>query len=113
MSQLTLISLSYIRMSQHTRFRYLSHIHEVPGHIGQSVMCLTADTCLTPDPGATSSILARSHTLAEIDHEIVSTAILLPSTDSRRLVVSCKRKYVHEVLVNWLIKLAQEKSVIR
>ena len=44
----------------------------------------------------------------EIDHEIISTAILVPSADSRRVVVCYKRKYVHEVLVNHLIKLAQE-----
>ena len=40
------------------------------------------------------------------------TAILLPSADSRRVVVSYKRVYVHEVLVNRLVKLAQEKSVV-
>ena len=49
----------------------------------------------------------------EIDHEIISTAILLPSADSRRDVVSYKRKCVHKVQVNFLAKLAQEKSVIR
>ena len=37
---------------------------------------------------------------------------LLPSTDLRWIVVSYKRKYVHEVLVNCLVKLAQEKCVI-
>ena len=47
------------------------------------------------------------------DHEIISTAILLPSADSRRVFVSYKRKYAHEVLVNCLFKLAQEKSVVR
>ena len=36
-----------------------------------------------------------------------------PSADSRRVVVSYKRKYVQEVLVNRLVKLAQEKSVVR
>ena len=56
---------------------------------------------------------ARSHTLVEIGHEIISTAILLPSPYSRRVVVSHKRKYVHKVLVNCLVKLAQEKSVVR
>ena len=45
-----------------------------------------------------------------IDHEIISTAILLPSAYSRWVVVSYKRKYVHEVLVNRLVKLAQEKK---
>ena len=72
-------------------------------------MCLTTDTCLTADPGVASSILAQSHTFAEIDHELISTAILLPSADSREDVVSYKRKYVQEVLGNRLVKLAQEK----
>ena len=47
------------------------------------------------------------------DYEIISTAILLPSTDSRKFVVSYKQKYVHEVLANCLVKLSQEKSVVR
>ena len=68
---------------------------------------------LPADPGLASLIPARSHTFTEIDHEIFSTAILLPSADSRRLVVSYKQKYVHEVLVNCLVKLAQEKCVVR
>ena len=37
-----------------------------------------------------SSILARSHTLVEINHKIISRAILLPSSDSRRLAVIYK-----------------------
>ena len=36
----------------------------------------------------------------------------LPLNHSRRVVVSYKQKYVHEVLVNRLFKLAQEKSVV-
>ena len=75
-------------------------------------MCLAADTCQTADPGVTSSIPARFNTFVEIDHEIISTAIL-PSSESKRVVVSYKQKYVHEVLVNSLVKLAQEKSVVR
>ena len=46
--------------------------------------------CLTADPGVVSLILAQSHTFTEIDHEIISSAILLPSFDSRRVVVSYK-----------------------
>ena len=38
--------------------------------------------CLTADPGVASSIPARSHTFTEIDHEINSTVILLPSADA-------------------------------
>ena len=34
------------------------------------------------NPGVVSSIPARSHTFVEIDHEIISTVILLPSADS-------------------------------
>ena len=36
----------------------------------------------TADSGVASSIPARSHTFVEIDHEIISTVILLPSADS-------------------------------
>ena len=65
---------------------------------------------LTADPGVASSISARSHTFVEIDHEIISMVILLPSAETfKRAVVSYKRKYVHEVLFNCLFKLAKEK----
>ena len=60
--------------------------------------------------GVESLITAWSHTFVEIDNEIISTAILLPSADSRRVVVSNKQKYVHKVLVNCYVKLAQEKK---
>ena len=35
-----------------------------------------------------------------------------PTADFRRIGVNYKRKYVHEVMVNRLVKLAQEKSVV-
>ena len=44
--------------------------------------CLARDARLTADPGVASLIPARSHTFMEIDHEIISTVILLPSTES-------------------------------
>ena len=53
-----------------------------PGRVAQSVMCLATNGCLTADPGVTISIPARSHTFVEIDHEIISTVILLPSAHS-------------------------------
>ena len=62
--------------------------------------------CLTADPGFTSLIPARFHTFMEINHELISMSILLPSADSRTVVVSYKRKYMQEVLVNHLVKLA-------
>ena len=51
------------------------------GRVAQSVTCLTTDVCLTADPGVVSSIPVWSHTFVEIDYEIISTVILLPSTD--------------------------------
>ena len=76
--------------------------------IGQSVVSLTAD------PGFESFIPARSHTFVEIDHEIISTGLYChsPSADGRRVVVSYKRKYVHEVLVNGVVKLVDELTVL-
>ena len=61
--------------------------------------------CRSTDAGL---IPAGSHTFIEIDHEIISTVILLSFADSRRVVVSYK--YVQEVLVNHLVKLAQKMS---
>ena len=54
----------------------------MPGRVAQSVTCLATDACLTADPGVASSILVGSHTFVEIDHEMISTVILLPSADS-------------------------------
>ena len=55
---------------------------ERPGRVGQSVTCLATDAILAEDPGDANSILARSNTFVEIDHEIISTAILLPSAET-------------------------------
>ena len=43
----------------------------VPGCVAQSVTFLATDACLTADTGVASSILSRSHTFMEIDHEII------------------------------------------
>ena len=52
------------------------------GRIAQLVMCLATDASLTADPGVASSIPAWSHPFVDIDHEIISTVILLPSAES-------------------------------
>ena len=52
------------------------------GRVAQSVTCLATDASLTADPGVASLIPARSHTCVEIDHEIISTVILLPFPES-------------------------------
>ena len=54
----------------------------LPGHVAQLVMCLATNACLTADPGVPSSIPGRSHAFVAIDHEIISTVILLHSAES-------------------------------
>ena len=58
-------------------------VYEDWGRKVQSVGCLTAN------PGVASSIPARSHTFVEIDHEIISTAIILSSAESKLQVKVC------------------------
>ena len=80
------------------------------GRVAHSVTCLATDACLTADPGVVSSILVRSHTFVEFDHEIISTDISsLPLIHSRRVVIRYKRKFVHELLVTRLFKPDQKK----
>ena len=55
-----------------------------PGRVAQSVTCLATDASLTADPGVVSSIPAYSHTFVEIDYEIISTVILLPSAEFKK-----------------------------
>ena len=63
-----------------------SKYHNIPGRLAQTVTCLATDACLTADQGVASSIPAQSHTFMEIDHETISTVILLPSADSFKKV---------------------------
>ena len=65
------LTLCYPKMHPHTKFG-----------VAKSATCLATDACLTADPGVASSIPVRSHTFVEIDHEMISTVILLPSADS-------------------------------
>ena len=53
----------------------------VSQNIAQSVTCLATDASLTANPGVASLMPAQSHGFVEIDHEIISTVILLPSTE--------------------------------
>ena len=86
----------------------------IPGRVAQSVTCRVTDAKLTADPGVASLIPARSHTFVEIDHEIISTVILLPSAESfMKGCCQLQAKVCARLLVNCLFKLAQEKSVVR
>ena len=53
-----------------------------PGRVAQSVTCLATDASLNADPGVASLIPARSHTILEINHEMISTVILRPCAES-------------------------------
>ena len=82
----------------------------LPGRVAQSVACLATDASLTADPGVASSIPARSHTFVEIDREIISTVILLPSAESfKKGCCQLQAKVCAQSTVNCLFKLAQEK----
>ena len=60
--------------------------------------------------GVASSIPALSHTFVEIDYEIISTVFLLPSAESfKKDCCQLQAKYVHNLLVNCMFKLAQEQ----
>ena len=53
-----------------------------PGCVAQLVTCLTTDVNLTANPGVASLIPAPSPTFVEIDHEMISRVIHLPSAES-------------------------------
>ena len=63
-------------------FNSMHMLKKQPGRLAQSVKCLATDASLTADPGVASSIPVWSHTFVEIDHEIISTVILLLSAES-------------------------------
>ena len=50
--------------------------------VSYKCMCLATDVSLTADPGVASLIPTRYHTFLVIDHEIISTVILLPTAES-------------------------------
>ena len=86
----------------------------LPSHVALSITCLATDACLTADPGVASSILARSHTFIEIDNEIISTVILLPSTESfKKGCCQLQVKVCARSTGLLLVQACQGKSVVR
>ena len=89
-------------------------LHCLPNRVAQSVTCLATDACLTAIPGVASSILARSHTFVEIDHEIISTVILLPSADSfKKGCCQLQAKVCAPITGYPLVQACPGKSVVR
>ena len=82
--------------------------------VDSSVTCLATDACLTAIPGVASSIPARSHTFVEIDHEIISTVILLPSADSfKKGCCQLQAKVCARITGYPLVQVCPGKSVVR
>ena len=92
----------------------LRPLASLPGRVAQSVTCLATDACLTAIPGVSSSIPARSHTFVEIDHEILSTVILLPSVDSfKKGCCQLQAKVCARITGHLLVQACPGKSVVR
>ena len=86
----------------------------IPGRVAQSVTCLATDACLTADPGVASSIPARYHTFVEIDHEIISTVILLPSADLfKKGCCQLQAKVCAQITGELLAQACPGKSVVK
>ena len=85
----------------------------LPGRVAQSVTCLATDASLTVDPGVASSITARSHTFVEIDHEIISAVILLPSAESFKMGCQLQAKVCARSTGKLLVQACPGKSVVR
>ena len=96
-----------------TVFKKVSGYH-IPGRVAQSVTCLATDACLTAIPGVASSIPARSHTFVEIDREIISTVILLPSADLfKKGCCQLQAKVCARITGYSLVQACPGKSVVR
>ena len=111
----SIIGRSIIHRSILCSFYVLTHLLNVwPGRVAQSVTSLATDACLTAIPGVASSIPARSHTFVEIDHEIISTVILLPSADSfKKGCCQLQAKVCARITGYPLVQACPEKSVVR
>ena len=84
------------------------------GHVAQSVTCLATDASLTADPGVASSIPAWSHIFVKIDHEIISTVILLPSAESfKKGCCQLQAKVCARSTGELLVQACPGKSVVR
>ena len=94
------------------------YTQKTPGRVAQSVTCLATDTCLRVWLQIRVWLHIQGSRVRSRSGPILSWRLImkwflrsfssLPLIHSRRVVVSYKRKYVHELLVNRLFKPAQE-----
>ena len=84
------------------------------GRVAQSVTCMATDAYMTAAPGVTSSIPAQYLTFVKIDHEIISTVILLPSADSvKKGCCQLQAKVCARSTGYLLVQTCQGNSVVR
>ena len=77
-------------------------------------ICLCKTDNTAADPGVASSIPARSHTFVEIDHEMISTVILLPSADSfKKGCCQLQAKVCAQITGKPLVQACPGKRVVR
>ena len=77
-------------------------------------MCLATDVSLNADPGVARFDPVRSCTFVEIDHEIISRVILLPSAESfKRNCCQLQAKVFARSTGKLLVKACPGKSVVR
>ena len=98
------------------KFLFKSHTGScfLPGRLAQSVTCLATDASLTADPGVASSIPARYHTLVEIDPEIISMVIPLPSAESfKKGCCQLQAKVCARSTGELLVQACPGKSMVR
>ena len=81
----------------------------------QSALCAYAQTRQSlSGPGVANSISARSHTFVEIDHEIISAVILLPSAESfKKSCCQLQAKVCARSTGELLVQACPGKSVVR
>ena len=88
------------------------------GQVAQSVRCLATVAHVTADPGIVSLIPAGSHTFVEIDREIISMAILLPSADKfkkgccqlQAKICAQSTRYM-TIAVDWDVKATKQTNI--
>ena len=99
---------------KHFCFSPFSHKKQIsiPAIVAQSVMCLATDASLSAEPGVANLIPAGSHNFEEIDHEIISTVILLPSADSfKKGCCQLKMKVYAQITGKQLVQACPGKTV--
>ena len=74
--------MNFFKLLKYSEYQNSLNLYEAQRLLGMpAVTCLATDASLSAFPGVASSIPARSHTFVEIDREIISTVILLPSAE--------------------------------